>query len=104
MKSLPYRNWASALSLCISATVLPLVAKAQFNYTTANGAATITGYTGPGGSVTIPDTLGGLPVVAIGNSAFSGIISITSVSVPTSVTNLGNNAFTSCVKLGSINL
>ena len=50
---------------------LPAVGKAQFNYTTDNGAITITGYTGPGGAVTIPDTINGLPVTSIGALALN---------------------------------
>jgi polyhydroxybutyrate depolymerase len=42
---------------------LPAVVQAQFNYTTNNG--TITGYTGPGGAVTIPDKINGLPVTSV---------------------------------------
>ena len=34
--------------------LMPSVAQAQFTFTTNNGAITITGYTGPGGNVTIP--------------------------------------------------
>ena len=39
----------------------------EFNYTTNNGTITITGYTGPGGAVTIPSTINGLPVTSIGD-------------------------------------
>ena len=49
---------------------LPAAVQAQFTYTTNNGAITITGYTGPGGAVTIPSTINGLPVTSIGDQAF----------------------------------
>ena len=59
-------------------TILPLLlllalpaARAQFTYTTNNGAITITGYTGPGGDVIIPSMTNGLPVTSIGTAAFS---------------------------------
>jgi hypothetical protein len=45
-----------------------------FNCTTNNGAITITKYTGPGGAVTIPDTINGLPVTSIGDSAFYALL------------------------------
>jgi hypothetical protein len=82
---------ALAFSLCL------LSAQAQFNYITNNGAITITGYYGPGGSVTVPDTINGLPVTSIGNYAFysrgSLGIYLTSITIPGSVTSLGVYAF-----------
>jgi hypothetical protein len=44
---------------------LPALVQAQFNYMTNNGTITITGYTCPGGAVTIPSTINGLPVTCI---------------------------------------
>jgi Tfp pilus assembly pilus retraction ATPase PilT len=49
---------------------LPAVVHAQFTFATSNGAVTITGYTGSGGDVTIPDTVNFLPVTSIGDTAF----------------------------------
>ena len=62
----------------------------EFNYTINNGTITITGYTGPGGAVTIPDTINGLPVTSIGDCAFYNCTSLTSVTIPNSVTSIGN--------------
>ena len=39
-------------------------------YTVNNGTITMTGYTGAGGDVAIPDTIAGLPVTGIGDAAF----------------------------------
>src|SRR5262245_33732474 len=45
-----------------------------------NGAtAVLTGYVGPGGVEVIPDRLGNLPVLSIGNWAFSGHADLRSV-------------------------
>ena len=52
----------------------PAVAQAQFTFATNNGTITITGYTGPGGAVTIPDTTNGYPVTSIGDYAFAGLV------------------------------
>ena len=75
--------------------------QAQFNYTTNNGTITITGYTGPGGAVAIPDTINGLPVTRIGDSAFDGETSLTSVTIPNSVTSIGEEAFSCCTSLSA---
>ena len=62
-------------------------AHAQFTYTTNNGAITITGYTGSGGAVTIPNMIDGLPVTDIGTNAFQNS-GLTSVTIPDTVTNI----------------
>jgi hypothetical protein len=52
--------------------VLPATAQPQFTWTTnSEGASvTITGYTGPGGAVIIPNSINNLLVTAIGERAF----------------------------------
>jgi hypothetical protein len=77
-------------------------AQAQFNYVTNNGTITITGYTGPGGDVTIPDTFNGLAVTIIGEWAFSGCMSLTSVTIPDSVMSIADQAFYSCFSLTNV--
>src|SRR5665213_3302928 len=83
---------------------LPAVAQAQFGYTTNNGAITITGYTGPGGAVTIPSAINGLPVTRIGDKAFYYCSSLTSVAIPNSVTSIGDFAFWECRGLTSVTI
>ena len=91
-------------ALLLLLLALPVTAQAQFTYTTNNGTITITGYTGPGGDVTIPDTINGLPVTSIGHYAFMYCDSLTSVTIGTNVTNIGNDAFWSCFYLTSITI
>jgi hypothetical protein len=66
----------------------------------------IISYTGAGGSVVIPSEIEGLPVVEIGQLAFTGQIAkrqaITSLVVPPSVTKIGMNAFSYLVNLTTI--
>ena len=84
---------------------LPAGGKAEdYLYATASGTATITGYTGSVGVVTIPATLGGLPVVGIEHDAFSGSTNLTSVTILDGVTNLGEWAFAFCNSLTNARL
>ena len=65
---------------------MPVVGQAQdFTYTTNNGAITITKYTDPGGDVTIPSTINGLPVTSIGDSAFYGVAALPASRSPTAL-------------------
>ena len=82
---------------------LPLAGQAQFNYTSDNGTVTITGYTGPGGAVTIPGTIAGMAVALIGDSAFSGA-GLTEVGIPEGVTGIGDSAFSACWGLTSVSI
>src|SRR5882672_2601425 len=78
---------------------LPVAMQAQWSYTTNNGTITITGYTGPGGTVNIPGTINNLPVTKIGDNAFNvflGNTSPTSVTMPDSVTSIGSFVFSEC--------
>ena len=84
--------------------LIPWPATAQFTYTTNNGTITITGYTGPGGAVSIPDTITGLPVTIIGQQAFYFYTSLTSVTIPNSVTSIGDYAFSQCWSLTNITI
>jgi hypothetical protein len=61
---------------------LPAAVQAiDYTYTTNNGMITITGYIGPGGAATIPDTIAGLPVTSIGGFAFQFCTSLTAITV-----------------------
>jgi hypothetical protein len=83
---------------------LPALVQAQYNYTTNNGTITITKYTGPGGVVTIPNTIDGFPVTSIGWRAFSDCSSLTNVTIPDSVTSIGDSAFEACTGLTNVTI
>jgi fibronectin type 3 domain-containing protein len=78
----------------------------DYTYAVNDGKATITAYTGAGGAITIPSTLGGYAVVAIGSHAFDGVAGhlVTSVIIPNSVTTIGNYAFYLCTALTSVTI
>src|SRR6476469_1324131 len=59
----------------------PGALQAQFTFATNNGTITITAYTGFGGAVTIPETIDGLPVTGIGDSAFNLSTRLTQVTI-----------------------
>lgn len=69
-----------------------------------DGGVTLTGADPASGQLTIPDTLGGRPVTAIGNSALSGKTELTHVTLPGTVTKILHYAFTRCSKLKRIDL
>jgi hypothetical protein len=72
--------------------------------TNADGlSVTIVNYTGPGGDVTIPGVIAGLPVTSIGEKSFEGA-DLTSVTIPDSVTSIGIWAFYSCSSLTSVTI
>ena len=92
-------RWAILLLLVLQTDV-----QAQFSYTTGNGTITITGYTGPGGAVTIPNTINDLPVVAIGDSAFSDFATLTSIAISEGVRKIGAFAFSGCSSLTEVDI
>ena len=64
---------------------------------------TITGYTGSGGYVIVPEQISGLEVTAIGYKAFTGT-DVTGVMLPETVRIVEQEAFHDCTSLGSIML
>ena len=89
--------------------VRPAVAQAQFNFTVNRGSITITGYTGPTGTMVIPGAINGLPVTNIGTNAFynGGFPTpyhLLAVTIPDSVTNIGQWAFAWQLGLQSVSL
>lgn len=82
---------------------LPTVPYEVFSYSTSGGMATITGYTGALGGITIPATnLQGQPIIGIAANAFAGNSNLTSVTLPGNITSLGDAAFQSCVNLTNL--
>lgn len=52
--------------------------------------------------IIIPSTYEGLPVTKIGEYAFSGCYSLTSIIIPDSITSIGRSAFSACSSLTSL--
>ncbi len=52
--------------------------------------------------IVIPSHYNGLPVTAIGKSAFEGLSALTSITIPNSVTSIGDSAFSECTALATV--
>lgn len=80
----------------------------DFGFEIINGTATITGYSGLGGEVVIPatvtDGIDNFTVTSIGDRAFSGCVTLTSITIPSGVTSIGWGAFHSCSGLTSVTI
>ncbi len=100
----------SAATILIVAVLFYFAASAMaeesgdFAYEVVKGKATITGYNGNGGAVTIPSKLGGYLVTAIGENAFGDNQLLTSVVIPEGVTSIDRSAFAFCIKMTSIKI
>ncbi len=70
----------------------------------SDGGVCIVKYTGPGGEVRIPPTLGGSAVVEIGSDAFRGCKGLTGVSIPEGVAEIGWRAFKGCRNLKNVTI
>jgi BspA type Leucine rich repeat region (6 copies) len=87
---------AKLIGLCLLGVVLlifPNVVQAQFSFTTNSGTITITGYAGTNPVVLVPASTNGLTVTSIGDDSFAYNLVVTSVVIPSSVTNIGIYAF-----------
>ncbi|MBE7504171.1 MAG: leucine-rich repeat domain-containing protein [Verrucomicrobiales bacterium] len=70
------------------------VAEPQWTFTTASaGTITITGYTGGGAHVTVPETINGMPVTRIANGAFRGKTDLQTMTLPSGLIAIGSQAF-----------
>lgn len=76
----------------------------DYTYRVSGNNATITGYTGSGGSIVVPSKIGEYTVTAIGYDAFSNCSKLSSINLTENVTSIGWEAFYGCTQLESLTL
>ena len=81
-----------------------IVTSGDYEVAVVDGFALISRYIGTDADVVIPDTINGLPVAAVSDTAFSSLDFITSVKIPEGVLGIGNGAFFCCTNLTSVEL
>lgn len=87
------RSIPASLLLLLLLLALQVSAQARYEYTNnVDGTISITAYNGPDGNVSIPGSIDGLTVTAIGENAFRDA-NVTSVTFPDSVVSIGAFAF-----------
>ena len=75
----------------------------DYHYILTNNSVYIIKYIGSSADVTIPSVIDEKPVTTIGDSAFLGR-SLTSITIPDSVTSIGSYAFRGCSSLTSVTI
>ena len=76
----------------------------KFKFTKIDGGYRVSKNTSFSGSIIIPDVYNFEPVIAIGSDAFFNCYSLTSITIPNSVTSIGGSAFYGCSSLTSITI
>ncbi len=76
-------------------------AESEFTYEACEGGCRITGYAGSDSVVSIPETIDGMAVVAIGERAFSENVVLAEVYLPSGVLTIEKSAFFHCAALES---
>ena len=94
-------NWDWGTITGATFTITVTAPSRDFTFDATTG--TIKKYNGNDAVVNIPSEINGIPVETIGNAAFQDNTTITSVTIPASVTEIGSNAFAGCTNLTSVN-
>ena len=108
LRAFPSLKYTVALGAAVLLSLLlvaPPRLQAQFAYATNGDALTITNYTVTNAILVIPLTnIAGLPITAIGDSAFAQNPGLTSVTLGDNITNIGQYAFSDDYDLTNIEI
>ena len=85
-------------------TIAPDSLDNEFKYSRIDSGIRIDRYRGSAKCVTIPARIDNLPVISIGDSAFSGCWSLIKITILEGVTSIGNKVFYNCENLTEITL
>ena len=109
MKRFVSKSLSIILAFSILMTLVPqFTARAytsgDYTYFIDENYAVIYSYTGAGGNISIPATLGGYPVYYIAVSAFENCLSLTGVTLPNTIIGINDRAFNGCEFLESVTM
>lgn len=90
--------------LCFSSCANNEFQFGDYRYTVENNEVTIKNYIGNDEEVIIPESIDGMPVVAIGDAVFNACDNIRSVTIPDSVVEIGALVFSKCYSLETVTL
>lgn len=91
------------LGLSLTANAAETYTEDCYTYTIKNNETTIVSYVpSANGEITIPSTLGGYPVISIGDSAFYNCTDIKKIKIPESINRIGVAAFKNCTGLTEV--
>jgi len=101
-----YAKWARLFNYNVN-QLSPAPALDGAQRAPGNPTATITGLTDRGqtlSDITIPRTIDGYTVAAIGDNAFQGCTNMENMLIPDTVTDIGDNAFNGCSNLSGVTM
>ena len=104
MKKTLLLTFVVLLLICITTLCVGAETYGDLTYIVSGGNVFITDCKTTVTSVTIPTTIDSCPVTRIYEHAFNSCTSLTSITIPSSVTHIGNYAFYSCLNLSSVTI
>jgi len=102
-----YAKWAKIFNYDVINSGSPAPALNRLQRAPGNPTATITGLTSKGmtlSDISIPRTIDGYTVSAIGNNAFQDCTNVANMLIPDTITNIGDNAFNGCSNLAGVTM